>query len=200
VSRSPFHTCRVHAHHVRQTLDASTWPALSILQALLLTPAEGPIASLQSVCLLTPAFRMIATELSKDTRDTPMRRTRHRDGKLKGGVGLTTGLGWSDRSVLYFNHYYIFLRRHFIGFLFVCFLGGFVLCCTALSFFDVFYIPLCGGCASSYIFPITDPLLQCRRRRTFRTHPPHLFPQPLQAAFRFFYPLVTLILSRSTRF
>ncbi|KAI6041553.1 hypothetical protein EDC04DRAFT_1263385 [Pisolithus marmoratus] len=33
----------------------------------------------------------------KDSRDTPRRRTRHRDGKLlKGGIGLTTGLGWSD--------------------------------------------------------------------------------------------------------
>jgi len=44
-----------------------------------------------------------ATGLSKDTRDTPMRRTRHRDGRLlKGGVGLTTGLGWSDRLVACF--------------------------------------------------------------------------------------------------
>ncbi|KAL0946334.1 hypothetical protein HGRIS_012572 [Hohenbuehelia grisea] len=33
----------------------------------------------------------------KDERDTPGRRTRHRDGRLlRGGVGLTTGLGWSD--------------------------------------------------------------------------------------------------------
>ncbi|KAH7882911.1 hypothetical protein F5I97DRAFT_1930530 [Phlebopus sp. FC_14] len=33
----------------------------------------------------------------KDARDTPQRRTRHRDGKLlRGGIGLTTGLGWSD--------------------------------------------------------------------------------------------------------
>lgn len=36
----------------------------------------------------------------KDARDTPQRRVRHRDGKLlQGGIGLTTGLGWSDRSV-----------------------------------------------------------------------------------------------------
>ncbi|KAH0831083.1 hypothetical protein J3R83DRAFT_13629 [Lanmaoa asiatica] len=36
----------------------------------------------------------------KDARDTPQRRVRHRDGKmLKGGIGLTTGLGWSDRSI-----------------------------------------------------------------------------------------------------
>lgn len=36
----------------------------------------------------------------KDARDTPQRRVRHRDGRLlKGGIGLTTGLGWSDRSV-----------------------------------------------------------------------------------------------------
>ncbi|PFH53516.1 hypothetical protein AMATHDRAFT_54668 [Amanita thiersii Skay4041] len=33
----------------------------------------------------------------RDERDTPMRRHRHRDGRLlRGGVGLTTGLGWSD--------------------------------------------------------------------------------------------------------
>jgi hypothetical protein len=33
----------------------------------------------------------------KDERDTPKRRDRHRDGRLlRGGVGLTTGLGWSD--------------------------------------------------------------------------------------------------------
>ncbi|KAG2159221.1 uncharacterized protein EDB93DRAFT_273121 [Suillus bovinus] len=33
----------------------------------------------------------------KDSRDTPSRRVRHRDGRLlRGGIGLTTGLGWSD--------------------------------------------------------------------------------------------------------
>ncbi|KAL4264258.1 hypothetical protein AB1N83_005719 [Pleurotus pulmonarius] len=33
----------------------------------------------------------------KDERDTVKRRTRHRDGSLlRGGIGLTTGLGWSD--------------------------------------------------------------------------------------------------------
>ncbi|KAI0267329.1 hypothetical protein BC834DRAFT_968846 [Gloeopeniophorella convolvens] len=33
----------------------------------------------------------------KDERDTHQRRVRHRDGRLlKGGIGLTTGLGWSD--------------------------------------------------------------------------------------------------------
>ncbi|KAJ2912042.1 hypothetical protein MD484_g8366, partial [Candolleomyces efflorescens] len=33
----------------------------------------------------------------KDERDTPSRRVRHRDGRLlRGGIGLTTGLGWSD--------------------------------------------------------------------------------------------------------
>ncbi|KAF7440077.1 hypothetical protein PC9H_000420 [Pleurotus ostreatus] len=35
--------------------------------------------------------------LLKDERDTVKRRTRHRDGSLlRGGIGLTTGLGWSD--------------------------------------------------------------------------------------------------------
>lgn len=36
----------------------------------------------------------------KDERDTVQRRVRHRDGRqLRAGMGLTTGLGWSDRLV-----------------------------------------------------------------------------------------------------
>ncbi|KAK0236240.1 hypothetical protein EDD85DRAFT_634790 [Armillaria nabsnona] len=38
------------------------------------------------------------SSILKDNRDTPRRRVRHRDGRLlRGGIGLTTGLGWSDR-------------------------------------------------------------------------------------------------------
>jgi len=41
------------------------------------------------------------TGLLKDSRHTEDRRTRHRDGRLlRGGIGLTTGLGWSDRLVV----------------------------------------------------------------------------------------------------
>lgn len=37
------------------------------------------------------------SSILKDNRDTPRRRVRHRDGRLlRGGIGLTTGLGWSD--------------------------------------------------------------------------------------------------------
>lgn len=40
---------------------------------------------------------MTKSGLFKDQRDTPQRRVRHRDGRqLKAGMGLTTGLGWSD--------------------------------------------------------------------------------------------------------
>ncbi|KZT02522.1 uncharacterized protein LAESUDRAFT_401492 [Laetiporus sulphureus 93-53] len=40
---------------------------------------------------------MTKSGLYKDGRDTVQRRRRHRDGKLlRGGIGLTTGLGWSD--------------------------------------------------------------------------------------------------------
>ncbi|KAI0354513.1 hypothetical protein OH77DRAFT_507076 [Trametes cingulata] len=40
---------------------------------------------------------MTKSGLFKDERDTIKRRVRHRDGKLlAGGIGLTTGLGWSD--------------------------------------------------------------------------------------------------------
>ena len=36
----------------------------------------------------------------RDARDTARRRARHKDGRLlRGGIGLTTGLGWSDRWV-----------------------------------------------------------------------------------------------------
>jgi hypothetical protein len=41
---------------------------------------------------------MTKSGLFKDQRDTPQRRVRHRDGRqLRAGMGLTTGLGWSDR-------------------------------------------------------------------------------------------------------
>ena len=44
---------------------------------------------------------MTKSGIMKDDRNTPMRRVRHRDGRLlRGGIGLTTGLGWSDRYVL----------------------------------------------------------------------------------------------------
>lgn len=44
---------------------------------------------------------MTKTGLFKDERDTERRRRRHRDGKLlREGLGLTTGLGWSDRCVV----------------------------------------------------------------------------------------------------
>jgi hypothetical protein len=41
---------------------------------------------------------MTKSGVFKDERDTIRRRVRHRDGRLlRGGIGLTTGLGWSDR-------------------------------------------------------------------------------------------------------
>lgn len=47
------------------------------------------------------ASTRIKSGVLKDERDTPMRRVRHRDNKLlRGGIGLTTGLGWSDRYIL----------------------------------------------------------------------------------------------------
>lgn len=43
---------------------------------------------------------MTKSGLQKDPRDTERRRVRHRDGRLlRAGMGLTTGLGWSDRWV-----------------------------------------------------------------------------------------------------
>ena len=67
----------------------------------------------------TPGSLGTKSGLIKDERDTVTRRVRHRDGKLlRGGIGLTTGLGWSDR---YFfnrkNHFSLFVSLTFLFFL-----------------------------------------------------------------------------------
>ncbi|KIP10438.1 hypothetical protein PHLGIDRAFT_33836, partial [Phlebiopsis gigantea 11061_1 CR5-6] len=52
-----------------------------------------------SVLSLASTSGSVATKsgLQRDPRDTVRRRLRHRDGRLlKAGMGLTTGLGWSD--------------------------------------------------------------------------------------------------------
>ncbi|KAJ7594068.1 hypothetical protein C8J56DRAFT_925927 [Mycena floridula] len=60
------------------------------------TPQDGRPGSVLSVVSNADSV-MTKTGIMKDSRDTPRRRVRHRDGKLlKGGIGLTTGLGWSD--------------------------------------------------------------------------------------------------------
>ncbi|PPQ90507.1 hypothetical protein CVT25_014189 [Psilocybe cyanescens] len=56
---------------------------------------DGRPGSIMSVA--SNGSMMTKSGIIKDERDTPMRRVRHRDGKmLRGGIGLTTGLGWSD--------------------------------------------------------------------------------------------------------
>ncbi len=51
-----------------------------------------------NVTLLTFDTAKTKSGVFKDERDTIRRRVRHRDGRLlRGGIGLTTGLGWSDR-------------------------------------------------------------------------------------------------------
>ncbi|KAF7308617.1 Ribosomal protein 60S [Mycena chlorophos] len=63
-------------------------------QSKLLTPNKPPSLSPSPS---TTTFGKKAQQPPRDTRDTPKRRVRHRDGKLlRGGIGLTTGLGWSD--------------------------------------------------------------------------------------------------------
>ncbi|KAJ6518661.1 hypothetical protein C8R45DRAFT_1084769 [Mycena sanguinolenta] len=59
----------------------------------------SPPASVAPSPAPSPSSALFPTgdPLPRDTRDTPKRRVRHRDGKtLRGGIGLTTGLGWSD--------------------------------------------------------------------------------------------------------
>ncbi|KAF9522345.1 hypothetical protein CPB83DRAFT_864645 [Crepidotus variabilis] len=56
------------------------------------TPLDGRPGSMMSM-----ASSLTKSGILKDERDTPTRRVRHRDNKLlRGGIGLTTGLGWSD--------------------------------------------------------------------------------------------------------
>ncbi|OSX58117.1 hypothetical protein POSPLADRAFT_1036279 [Postia placenta MAD-698-R-SB12] len=58
--------------------------------------SNGRPGSLLSVASKVDSV-MTKSGLYKDGRDTAKRRHRHRDGKLlRGGIGLTTGLGWSD--------------------------------------------------------------------------------------------------------
>ncbi|KAG6907195.1 hypothetical protein DXG01_010008 [Tephrocybe rancida] len=58
--------------------------------------APPPITGRDSVASLASTTSKSSHPL-KDARDTAKRRVRHRDGRLlAGGIGLTTGLGWSD--------------------------------------------------------------------------------------------------------
>lgn len=82
-------------------LDTSTRPGSTIstgeIRLMSFSPTDG-----SSHGVLASA--RTKTGLYKDDRDTLKRRTRHRDGRLlRGGVGLTTGLGWSDRCVNVFQ-------------------------------------------------------------------------------------------------
>ncbi|EED77753.1 predicted protein [Postia placenta Mad-698-R] len=58
--------------------------------------SNGRPGSLPSVASIADSV-LTKSGLYKHGRDTAKRRHRHRDGKLlRGGIGLTTGLGWSD--------------------------------------------------------------------------------------------------------
>lgn len=60
------------------------------------TPEEDPRASWMT--------NKNGLKVPLDKRNTDKRKRRHRDGKLlREGVGLTTGLGWSDSYVLTFR-------------------------------------------------------------------------------------------------
>ncbi|KAF8901944.1 hypothetical protein CPB85DRAFT_1457805 [Mucidula mucida] len=60
-----------------------------------LTSDEGIDPRASTISVLTT--NSTKSSILKDSRDTPRRRVRHKDGKLlRGGIGLTTGLGWSD--------------------------------------------------------------------------------------------------------
>ncbi|KAF9021641.1 hypothetical protein BDZ89DRAFT_1115863 [Hymenopellis radicata] len=93
------------------SLDLHTpLPHLMVKQGLLspkskLLPKSTSMDSLTSDEGIDPRASTISVDTTKstkssilkDSRDTPRRRVRHKDGKLlRGGIGLTTGLGWSD--------------------------------------------------------------------------------------------------------
>ncbi|GLB40117.1 hypothetical protein LshimejAT787_0706270 [Lyophyllum shimeji] len=68
----------------------------SKLIAAPLIGARDSVASLASTTTMNSTTTK-GSGLLKDSRDTEKRRARHKDGRLlRGGIGLTTGLGWSD--------------------------------------------------------------------------------------------------------
>ena len=78
-------------------LDSSKRPGSAVSTSKL---AIYPISAQSKFSFDLLASLRTKTGLFKDDRDTFKRRRRHRDGKLlRGGIGLTTGLGWSDRYV-----------------------------------------------------------------------------------------------------
>jgi hypothetical protein len=84
--------------------DCDPSPLDVVMAVLIMSP---PLVSSPSFCLLIQARLDILfpkgttftkSWIIKDERDILMRRVRHRDNRLlKGDIGLTTGLGWSDR-------------------------------------------------------------------------------------------------------
>ncbi|KAG7088083.1 hypothetical protein E1B28_012114 [Marasmius oreades] len=76
--------------HKSKLLPSTSLSSTDSVESLTsLTGRPGSVISVRSTDSKASLF--------KDTRDTPVRRLRHKDGKLlKGGLGLTTGLGWSD--------------------------------------------------------------------------------------------------------
>ncbi|KAI0923119.1 hypothetical protein AcV5_009933 [Taiwanofungus camphoratus] len=82
--------------------DGLLSPNSKLLPRVSRTPSpQPPMPNARPGSLLSVASTvgsvMTKSGLFKDQRDTDKRRHRHRDGKLlRGGIGLTTGLGWSD--------------------------------------------------------------------------------------------------------
>ncbi|KAI0252781.1 hypothetical protein BJV78DRAFT_268849 [Lactifluus subvellereus] len=59
--------------------------------------ADAPVVATDGSRHGSVSNSMTKLGVFKDDRDTIRRRVRHRDGRLlRGGIGLTTGLGWSD--------------------------------------------------------------------------------------------------------
>ncbi|KAF7309715.1 Ribosomal protein 60S [Mycena indigotica] len=85
-------------HESDSDLDLHTSLPQLMLQHGFLSPQSKLLT--EDTPTLTPSSASTSrtkTVPPRDTRDTPKRRVRHRDGKLlRGGIGLTTGLGWSD--------------------------------------------------------------------------------------------------------
>ncbi|KAJ7066720.1 hypothetical protein C8F01DRAFT_1080190 [Mycena amicta] len=87
-------------HDSDSDLDLHTSLPRLMLQHGFLSPASKLLSHDRPAALTpSPSTSTFGTKVAppRDTRDTPKRRVRHRDGKtLRGGIGLTTGLGWSD--------------------------------------------------------------------------------------------------------
>ncbi|KAJ3917810.1 hypothetical protein F5877DRAFT_79583 [Lentinula edodes] len=83
--------------HGLLSANSKLLPASASVDSLASVGADGGARPGSMMSMTSNTSIQTKSGLFKDTRDTSSRRLRHKDGRLlRGGIGLTTGLGWSD--------------------------------------------------------------------------------------------------------